>query len=54
MKGIVIIAALMLLGAGCSPQKRGAYPGTEPYVAPTAPPPAAAPAPSPPSYNYRY
>ncbi len=53
MKGIVIMAALILLWAGCAPQKRGTYPGTEPYVAPTSPPPAAA-VPGAPSYNYRY
>lgn len=53
MKGIIIAAMLLLLlGAGCAPQKRGSYPGTEPYVAPTSPPPEAAP--SAPSYNYNY
>jgi uncharacterized protein YcfL len=53
---ILIVAALVLVGAGCSssnqqanavvsgakvttPAQVNAYPGTEPYIAPTAPPP---------------
>ena len=53
---ILIAAALVLVGAGCSsanqqanavvagarvapPAQVNAYPGTEPYIAPTTPPP---------------
>lgn len=50
---LVLAAALVLLGFGCSrsadqtkrepPTRTNAYPGTEPYVAPTAPPPGQQP-----------
>ncbi len=42
--GLLIAASLAALGAGCGAvpaPKSNAYPGKEPYVSPTSPPPAA-------------